>query len=137
MPVRAPILACLVLTLLTPFGCSRTPTPTTPRAASGGLRADPAQILKTYDVEPYPGSTPVAGISAARLEIPEGAAHVTAWHTRDIPAKVIAFYARTLADPVVEKAEKQMVVGRNRAGNSVTVVAVPDVDRTRITITVR
>lgn len=94
-------------------------------------------MLKSFGVEQYPRSKPVSGISATRLEIPEGAAHVTAWHTKDRPFQVISYYSMRLEDPFVENDIRQMVVGRNRAGNTVTVVAAPEENRTRITITIR
>ena len=138
MSTRTPLLVCLAAMLVLQAGCTRKPTrPAAPSSAASVRDDDPASVLRTYGVAQYPRSQPVSGISVARLEIPEGTAHVTAWRTKDPAAMVIAFYAKHLTDPVIEKTHKQMVVGRNRAGNSITVVAAPEDGRTRVTITVR
>jgi len=111
---------------------------TAPGPSAPAIPSDPRAALESLGVEPYPKAEPTAGLNVAVLEIPEGAAHTTSWHTKDPPAKVVAFYRKRLREAVTDKSAVQMVVGSTKSGYGVTVVAEPDgVKRTLITITVR
>jgi hypothetical protein len=137
--MRKLIITVLTLLAIIACGCSRAPEVAAPpqEVHEQAATDDPEAVLRAHDVPLYPGARPVLGMSAATLQIPEGAAHTTAWLSKDAAEKVIGFYKAHLKNPIVEPQQKMMVLGTTRSGESVTVVTSPDVGTTRITISVR